>query len=70
MSINKMARIFYDLMLTLAFGYSDSYPDAVIALFKEAKNQLEHRVMKSLADISESEAEDLINNKLIKLFFF
>ena len=48
-----MDRILYDLMLTLAFGYSSTNPDESIFLLKEAKDLLETKVRNNIGELSE-----------------
>ena len=70
MSVHKMNRVLFDLMIALGFGYSESNPKDSLALFKAAKDLLEEKIADNLAGLSSEEALEFLNNKLIFVTFF
>ena len=70
MSVNKMDRILFDLMIALGFGYIENNPKESSALFKAAKDLLEQRIAANLGGLADQEAKDFFNNKLIECTFF
>ena len=68
---NKLARVFYDLMLTMGFSQCASSTVAANQLFEAARKQLGGIVADDgLNDLADADAVDFFNNKLIQIVFF
>ena len=66
-----VSRQFYDIMLTFAFGFhNDSDIKSSERLLKGAKKQLEEKVYDHLDTLTEEDAKDFFNNKILHKLFF